>query len=75
MDTRIVKSWVRARICGLVVIDVGLLTGGPGFEPGWGPFFPKIPWGHLLAYISFRGVSPVYFPLVNFIPWRVSDFC
>jgi hypothetical protein len=27
-----------------------------------------------LAYISFRGVSPVYFPLVDFIPWRVSDF-
>ena len=52
MDTRIVKSWACARACGLVGIDVGLSTRGPGFEPGWGPFFPKcIPWrvsGHLL---------------------------
>ena len=42
MDTRIVQSWVRARACGLVVIDVGLLTRGPGFEPRVGTFFSKM---------------------------------
>jgi len=46
--------------------------GVPGSNPGGYLFFPPKFRGALFGVISFRGVSPVYFPLVNFIPWRVS---